>query len=305
MANIATAGGGLSGNSGFSAENAALRYPLDAGKDKQSGYISFQLINNEIGSNRTIETYQESAIRMYIPSGLQISDGVGYSNVDLGAFGSAASKAARDLVGAGGDFGNALTQGLSGSAIRGILGQMVGGLAPEAIGATIGALAGKSALAGAAIGALIDTSTIQSGIAQGQQRAFNPNTKALFERVSIRNFAFLFSMVPTSATEGDMIQSIVKKFRTELYPETDGSFGNYDIFLKYPNRYNIAIYPAGANTDPNHIIKFKPCNLVSVSTSFNNTSNSFYGDGAPVETTVTLNFTEGETLTKNDVRSGF
>ena len=47
----------------------------------------------------------------------------------------------------------------------------------------------------------------------------NPNTRSLFKSVSLREFTFQFKFIPLSEQEHDHVISIIKFFRTELYPE--------------------------------------------------------------------------------------
>ena len=43
----------------------------------------------------------------------------------------------------------------------------------------------------------------------------NPNVRALFKNVPLRNFSFTFQLVPTSQQEARMVEDIIKIFREE------------------------------------------------------------------------------------------
>jgi len=273
--------------------------------DRSQGFISFQVIQNEranVGNEERIITVSEAdPIHMYIPNGLTFTDGVGYTNFDLGMLGEAVRR------GSTGDpieeLGKLMTNpGESLQAFKQLTGVALLASLPEAIGAAVGTFLGAPA-AGAAIGSLVDTSKVTNAYALGTQRAINPNTKALLERVNIRQFTFQFNMIPTSKKEAEMIRAIVKTFRTELYPDTV-DIGDYPSLLRYPNKFRIMVVPNG---DPGnkHVVKFKDAFLQSVNTSYNPTSTTYFGDGSPVETVITLNFIEEGIMTKKDVAGGY
>lgn len=258
----------------------------------------------DIGTGATLRS--GGSISLYVPNGLTFTDGVSYSNTDLGLSGAAMASVARG--GAGEDLAAQLQSALNnfeaGVESSAFIASYAAALAiPTALGGVAGRLFGETG-AGAAVGAL-NSNTLRSGAEFGRGRIFNPNTKALFKSVNIRSFSFQFKMIPVDEREAEEIKSIVKTFRKNMYPDHRGTDGAYAITIKYPNKFLIEIHPGPDNTTDENIIKFKQCFLNSVNVSYNETSHSYFSGGAPVETTLTLTFTEAETLTQQDVEAGF
>lgn len=297
-----------------------MKYPLSNEDRIGSSTIRFTLLESAgtAGADQEATSSEqpsssEPTIEMYIPNGLQLSDNVNYTDANLGVLGQIAYEAAGGngmtgsisrglgaVRGQGESFGAALRDpevrslltvlaggALAGTTIASIL-ERVGGNTATAVGAGAGALLGAGAIAGAA--------------QLGAGRTLNPNTKALFQSVGIRSFQLQFNMIPTSSDEAEVIADIVKFFRKNLYPSTL-STGGYQIFLKYPKKFNIQIVPSDA-TSSKHVVNFKPCFLTNVSRTYNPTSTTYHLDGAPVETVLSLSFKEHETLTSEDIDGG-
>jgi hypothetical protein len=148
---------------------------------------------------------------------------------------------------------------------------------------------------------LAPTELIQGGL----RTADNPNTRVLFKSVRLRTFQFAFKMIPTSHEEALMIAAIVKEFRTQLYPETSGGSVGY----KYPDMYNIELFHGPTGQEVAVPPKVKPSFLASVSTNLNAGSGAIlaeYGSSQYwSEVDITLEFFEGKTLDKKDIRGGY
>ena len=133
------------------------------------------------------------------------------------------------------------------------------------------------------------------------QKLINPNTRTMFQGVPIREFAFTFRMIATSQVEAKEIESIVKKFRTELYPEAI-EIGGLPLGFKFPNIFKINYLYNGV------VNKAMPqplmCYLRSVQTTYNQNNMVFHKDGRPTEIDLTLSFAEFRALTKKDILEG-
>ena len=127
----------------------------------------------------------------------------------------------------------------------------------------------------------------------------NPNTRAMFKDVPLRNFSFSFSMIPTSAEEAREIERIVKLFRTELYPTTLTA-GGIRVGYEFPNQFLIKVKHRGNNVN----LKFLPVYLQSFSSTYNANSPLMHADGKFNSVNITMQFTETRALTKADVARG-
>ena len=141
----------------------------------------------------------------------------------------------------------------------------------------------------------------------------NPNTRALFKKVGLRNFSFDYDMIPTSPEEAMSIEAIIKKFRAELYPEstmakvqeTIDGVEREESYLayRYPNRFVIKFYVGGLEIEP----KLYPCYLKSVDVQYNSAAilASMGGRNHFAEYKLKLSFMESTTLFNADVVGGY
>lgn len=222
-------------------------------------------------------------VSLYLPVGLQYRDNVAYENMDLGGLGAGAEAGLKSGVGA--------TKAL-----------VEGGMKTLSSGLTGNANRDMAALA---------TVKIMSNFPDEISGAFrsatgvtsNPNTRVLFKSVGLREFAFAFKFVATSAREAEEIKEIIKLFRTELYPENinldlEAAAGSsISIGYKFPNKFRIDVEYDGKEI----ATKIKPCYLRDVSVTYNNTSMSMHSDGNFQEIEMSLSFQESRTLNRKDV----
>ena len=126
---------------------------------------------------------------------------------------------------------------------------------------------------------------IQMGVAA------NPYIATAFESTTLRSFGFTFKCVPESSEDVRLIENLFRKF---MYPkELDA------IALQYPPIFRIKFYNGEEEN------KFMPMildsYLINLTTTYNETSNMFHGDGAPVETSMSITFQETKALTRDDL----
>ena len=228
------------------------------------------------------------AIRLYMPQAINISDQVNYNNGSaIGPSGAAATAA----INAGGGLGAGLSAFLSDAV--GFIGDAFGTAANDP---------GLRRLALArAAQALPTGQSINNATALGFQVTVNPNTRVLFEGVIIREFQFQFDFYPVSFNEAQVVQKIVKFFRTELYPSTIGRQVGVPIGFNFPHVFEIKFRIGGKNAP---LPQPHLCYLRNVQTTYNPGSMSFFDDGSPTHTAMTLAFTEFRTLSKEDINEG-
>lgn len=225
----------------------------------------------------------DKQVSIYLPLALAFRDNVAYDNMDIGAMGAAAQMGLQSGTGALAEMIDAglktVASGLTGS----------GGKDMAKLGAVKLASMGPDEVSGAFKAAGRVTT--------------NPNTRVLFKQVNLREFAFTFKFLPTSAKEAEECKEIVKFFRTELYPEDitlPVGQSKISIGYKFPNRFQIDVLYDGefvAN-------KIKPVYLRDVNVTYNNTSMSFHSDGNFNEIEMSLSFQESRTLNRKDVEEG-
>jgi len=219
-------------------------------------------------------------VDMYIPISLQIDDNVQYDNAQLGIMGQAL---------------------LSGMAQNGEIISAIGKSMSEGTSDVFnlfGGNLGEEAARLAAIRVSGKLPKIQNAVSVSQQRAINPNVRAIFRGVNLRQFSFTFKMIPTSEREAIEISNIIRFFRIEVYPESKVAGNHGSVMYKFPNVFDISFKYGGGSAK---IPRLNKCFLTGVQSNFNPTQASFHQDGYPSEVDLTLRFLEIRTLDKQDV----
>ena len=241
------------------------------------------------GTGQAIEKRLRKAT-LYLPQAIQIVDGAAYDNIDLGIMGSAVESG----MAAGASLGASLADGAV-NGVQSIVQALTGG----------GALSGPTGrLAVTRAANLLPSEAARGAVRSGTRVAVNPNTRALFKSVPLREFTFTFKMIPTSRQETQQIKDIIKFFRSELYPEvfeigTTGIPGGY----KFPNVFEIAMY----YRDPNNGLatKLLPSYLRNFSATYNSSGMGFLEGGDFTEVDISMTFIESSTLHKKLVEEGY
>ena len=190
------------------------------------------------------------------------------------------------------------------------LGQALGALVDGNLGKTFDELANDAAfkdVAGLSVSKAVSMFSDKGGAAArlSSRTAPNPNTRALFKQVNLRQFQYTFKMIPNNESEATTIGQIIKSFRTNMYPETITSSGN--VGYKFPTRYRIeAFYNGQSMSDYN--LKTEPAYLESLMSNYNPSSHAFMkgtsGRGFFSEIDLSLTFIEGKTLDRASIGTG-
>ena len=225
-------------------------------------------------------------IELYFPQSLTFNDDVNYNQVDLGPAGLtgvAALNAGKSLL-------NAVGRGIS-EGVESIFNLARGTMTNEA-----------AQVAGARATQFIPREGIRAAITTATQTGINPGTRLLFDKPNIRQFSFTFKLIATSAQEADQIESIIKVFRSEMYPETINIGAGIPAGYTFPNFFKLEFSMRGANMK---VPALHYCYLRSAQASYNATSMTFHPDGHPTEVDLTLIFQEYRALSKQDVQRGY
>jgi hypothetical protein len=220
---------------------------------------------------------------LYFPLSVTMDDNVQYEGMDLAGIGTSILKGMQNQ--------QTVTQAVANSVMSG-LGNLFdfafGGLADQTTAQYAAARYGKLGPQG-----------VQTALTVAAQAAVNPNTRAIFRGVSIREFSFNFKMIPRSAKEAQEIAGIIQFFRSELYPEVFeiGETG-LPLGYRFPNMFKIEFKHRDLAAK---IPQLEYCFLRGVQSSYNPTGQSFHADGYPNEIDMTLRFQEHRALHKADI----
>ena len=256
---------------------------------KKSEEVRF--LGNTLSGQLTPHKVQGApVVDMYFPLTMQFNDNAQYDNAPLGALGAGVESA---IQGGQGALEAAISE--AGKSFTSIIDVATGN---DELGNTAFKLG--------AARAIDKVSSISSGVANAltlQNRTIiNPNIRALFRGVGLREFTFQFKMIARSQRESEEVRQIVKHFREQMYPDVY-SIGTADIGFKFPNMFQIDFRYNGNNN--RNIPKIHKCYLRTVSTTVNPTGGAMRKDGAPNEIDLTLSFVEHKTLNQKDVRNGY
>ena len=240
--------------------------------------------DNSVLSRFPTHTRVSSAIALYMPTGIKVTDKVEYSApTETNLAGTAAM--------AGAEFKDAKsTKGQIEAVLKGVGVGAADYLKQQAGDLLSGLNAGDPfKLAGKAGGF-----------------AFNPHEEIFFEKPGFRSFSYTFQFWPRNAQEAEKVEQIIKLFRYHMYPSLDkGKLGR--IFFT-PSEFEIHyMYKEREN---NHFNKISKCVLTDVDVTYGpSEQNSFFSEGdragQPVTHTLTLSFQELEFMTKQKVFKGY
>jgi hypothetical protein len=265
-------------------------------RDDNNNYphITFTVIS---GSGQ--KTITRKAISLYMPPGISINDSMSYNNINLGALGSALiNNMDRNSYNGMASAFQQVSQGMgeqAGKMLRRYGQQVTPDMAVQA-GSSLAAIALANKLPGG-------TQTTRADLTQyAFRKVVNPFPNTAFTGVNVRSFSFSFKLMAESAKDSESIRDIVESFRVNMYPETFN--GAADSLLNYPSRFKIQFYDGADENPSRHIPKLINCYLVSMETSYNQSTNMFFEDGSPAEVDIQLTFQEERALTREDIVGG-
>ena len=254
----------------------SLTFPED--QSRIPGHASFSVVPAETPD----EGGSSETIILPLPEGLSHSDGIEYENTDLGlvrgAIVNASEKDAAKKAGEGGAAGGDEPASDKKGEEKGAFQEMMEGIAMRFGG---------------------DTGRLLVGSAP------NPNTRAVFKKVGMRQYQFQYKLMPTTTKEAQSIEDIIMKFREVMYPEPEGIVGGNITAFKFPNLFKIEFW-IGNGERKKMKPELLPAYLSSMSTSYGgnimakNNDNFSYS-----ETTISLTFMEYRALNQADILKGF
>lgn len=234
-------------------------------------------------------------IALYLPQAIQVTDGVTYNtNMQLGFIGGLAEKAMQD----GASVAGRVASGAAGA----IVAEANAFTNPSAIGTGMADVLAQRRLQATTISKTAVAAGF--GLEAASQVTTNKNTRTFFQDVPMRSFGFSFSLIPTSKGEALEIEKIIKRFRTELYPETIAVDG-IRLGYKFPNRFQIKMkYNRNTSRSQNINLKFLPVYMTSFASTYNPNSPMMHADGKWNQVDIQMQFTETRPISKADVRDG-
>ena len=133
-------------------------------------------------------------------------------------------------------------------------------------------------------------------LALSRGKVYNPNVELLYEQPGFRNFTFHFDFLPKNPGEANVMNEIIRNFKSNSAPE-DLENGMYKLPFVWQVKYHV-----GGGGENQFMNKFKPaaCTAVAVQANQGTDMHVSHVDGSPVQTTLTLDFMEVEIITRID-----
>lgn len=290
----------VSGTAAFADDTAALNF--SAKKDSEVEAATAKKSSSTVRAGTSFFPKKgEPTVTMYFPPSMAFVDNVAYdTNAELGVLGASTLAGMEGGMSGLGSAANAIKG--EGKALvdtflgRGNPGEGVSEGVTDALKLAVAKVNNR----------FNPSSSFRNAATLANRFIVNPNVRAIFRGVNIREFQFQFKLIATSPDEARTIQKIIKHFRKELYPRGfPVNFGSAsaDIGYHFPNAFKIIFKFQGRRNK--NLPKIKPCYLRSFNATINPTGGSFRNDGQPNEIDISMAFVEHETLKSLDVQKGF
>jgi hypothetical protein len=269
------------------------------GRSSTAGFsTSFTNIVSDPGSRRNQNVAPLKTILLPIPSQVRAGNAVNYDDSSLNSIAGAALGSSVDVI----ELGKAVVQGKLDEQLRKVKGSLGNSL--KSVGGAEGLQGFASRyFASQAVNLFGANVTPNQLLARKSGEILNPNLELLFKGPTLRTFQFSFQIAPRSYDEGQQVLKIIKCFKENMAPKTQGTTNpNSFTFLKTPNVFQLT-YKQGSK-DHTYLHKFKQCFLNSVDVDYTNSGTyATYEDGTPVSMVINLTFKEIEPIYDIDQKS--
>ena len=235
------------------------------------------------GTGQTLKSGNHGSATLYLPQAIQITDQAAYSNTNLGIMGGATQQA--------------LAQG---SAILPTLMTEAKDTAASIIDVIVNGRGDTRDLAKLAVNRaskMLPGQGMRGAVSSATRVSINPNTRAIFDSIPLREFTFTFKMIPTSKEETRVIKNIIKFFRENLYPEVI-TMGDIPAGYKFPHVFTIDL----KYKDKDIATKILPSYIKTFNATYNASGMGFLEGGDFSEVGITMTFMESGTLHKELVQ---
>lgn len=130
---------------------------------------------------------------------------------------------------------------------------------------------------------------------------FNPQKQLLFKGIDFRQFNMSFTFTPYSQKEADDVKKIIKLFRKWAAPKKSGEAAG--MFWVPPALFGIEFQFQGSRNE--NLPRLQKCVVESVDVNYAPGGWSAHSDGAPVQTTMTIQFQEILLVGRDEVEKGY
>jgi len=134
-----------------------------------------------------------------------------------------------------------------------------------------------------------------------QGLAINPQQQLLFEGIDFRTYQMAFTFTPYSRQEAETVKEIIKLFRFHAAPQiTTAAAG---MFFVPPSTFDLDFLFNGQRNG--NVTRVAESVIESIDVNYAPNGWAAYDNGAPVQTTLTMNFKEIELIDKDKIKAGY
>jgi hypothetical protein len=160
------------------------------------------------------------------------------------------------------------------------------------------------------LGTLAKTASLGLTVAQSnaaklalstQGLAINPQQQLLFDGIDFRTYQMAFTFTPYSRQEAETVKEIIKLFRYHTAPQiTTGGAG---MFFVPPSTFDLDFMFNGQRNG--NVTRVAESVIESIDVNYAPNGWAAHDNGAPVQTTLTMNFREIELIDKDKIKAGY
>lgn len=140
---------------------------------------------------------------------------------------------------------------------------------------------------------------------QAKGYSFNPQLQMIYRGTGFRKFQLSFTFTPNSKQEAQMVDNIIYTFKYFSAPtlanSTKSSIEN--MFLIPPAIFNVKFKINGSENT--YLPKYADCVLDDIAVNYAPNGFAAHVDGAPIQTQLTLSFTEIEIVERDRLSKGY
>jgi len=254
-------------------------------KSKNGGDIQIgrPAANSVLTGGLSTHTTVTGGVSLYMPPGIKASYSAATGHSELGKAGMLAGSISRMMAAKS-------TEGAITEALKGLGGFALTAARDMAVG----------------VGETMGLGDIDGAISKVTATAQNNFSEAIFEKIDARSFSYTFKLIARNKNEAQDINKIVKFFKFHMHPELD--MANGGRYFRTPSEFEI--HYAYNDQKNNYLHELSRCVCSGVDVEYGSgdfqTFRQFDAEGAaPVEVSLTLNFTETTVLTKQQIADNY
>lgn len=241
-------------------------------------------------------TLPRAVISLYMPDTLTASYDSSYTEMGLGDLGSGVNTI-RQINQVAGTLGKG-----NFDSIGGALSAAINTISTDpAVISLATTAADKSGLAGK-VG--VNAEALGTLLLKGQGYAINPQLQMIYQGIDLRNFSLSFVFTPKSADDSAQIDAIIKTLKYHFAPslQAGAQTSSDSMYLVPPSIFGVSFKINGVENQ--YLPKYGDCVLKNIEVNYAPNGWAAHDSGAPVQTTLSLQFQEIQIMDKQKISDG-